>query len=310
MAVQTHPDTPRSRGYDNAPHSTPTLPEEDARTVLINQISWGAVFAGVVVALVVQLILNLLGVGIGASALDPGNGDNPSAKDFGIGAAAWWTVAGIIAAFIGGHVAGRLAGKPRESTTAWHGLVSWAMTTLVVFYLLSTALGGLIGGAFRTVSGAVNGVAQVAGGAAQAAAPALDRVTDPFASIEQALRTATGGNDPGALRDAAVSAMRAVTTGDPAQAQEARERAAEAIAKAQNIPIEEARTQVQGYEQQYRQRLDQAKQQATEVADVTVDTVSRGALFAAIALILGALAAWFGGRSAKVQPTLTRAQLR
>ena len=309
MAVQTHPDTPRNRGYDEAPHASPAYPAEDARTILINQISWGAVFAGVVVALVVHLLLNMLGVGIGAATLDPGTADNPSAKDLGIGAAVWWTVSGISSAYVGGHVAGRLAGKPRESTTSWHGLVTWAMTTLVVFYLLTTALGGLVGGAYKTVSDAAGGVAQVAGGAAQAAAPAISRAGDPFASIEQSIRSGAGG-DAAAARDAAVSAVRAAVTADPAQAQAARDRAAEAVARAQNIPVDQARTQVQGYEQQYRQRLDQTKQKATEAANVAVGSVSRGAWIAAISLILGAIAGWFGGRSGTVAPTLTSPALR
>jgi len=310
MAIQSHPDTPRNRGNEDAPHYSPALPSEDARTILINQISWGAVLAGVVVSLAVQLILNLLGIGIGASTIDPLAGDNPTAKTFGIGAALWWTVSGIVAAYIGGRVAGRLAGKPRESTTAWHGLVAWAMATLIVFYLLSTALGGLIGGAYKTVSEAVGGVAQAAGGAARAAAPAVNRGVDPFASIEQAMRSSGLDADPAAVRDAAISAMRAALTADQAQAQAARERAAAAISRAQNIPIEQARTDVQTYEQQYRERVDEVKQQATKTADAAANGVSRGALFGAIALVLGAIAAWFGGRSGTVEPTLTSASLR
>jgi hypothetical protein len=309
MAVQTHPDTPRNRGADDAPHATPAFPSEDARTVLINQISWGAVFAGVVVALVVHLLLNMLGVGIGAATLDPGTADNPSARELGIGAAVWWTVSGIIAAYIGGHVAGRLAGKPRESTTSWHGLVTWAMTTLVVFYLLTTTLGGLIGGAYKTVADAAGGIAQAAGGAAQAVAPAINRAGDPFASIEQSIRSGAGG-DAAAARDAAVSAVRAAVTADPNQAQAARDRAAEALSRAQNISVDQARTQIQGYEQQYRQRLDQTKQKATEAANVAVGSVSRGALIAAVSLILGAVAGWFGGRSGTVGPTFTSPALR
>ena len=79
-------DTPRNRGVSNAPHMSPVTPAEDARTILINKVSWGAVLAGVVVALVTQLVLNLLGIGIGAATLDPGTGDNPSAASFSIGA--------------------------------------------------------------------------------------------------------------------------------------------------------------------------------------------------------------------------------
>jgi uncharacterized membrane protein YdfJ with MMPL/SSD domain len=94
-------------------------------------------------------------------------------------------------------------------------------------------------------------------------------------------------------------------TGDQQKAQEARERAAQAIARAQDIPIEQARTQVQQYEQQYRQAADEAKRQATEVADATAKAVSRGALFGSISLLLGALAGWFGGRMGAVKPTIT-----
>jgi hypothetical protein len=99
-------------------------PAEDARSVLLNRVSWGAVLAGVVVALVAQLILNMIGIGIGASTLDPGAGAdrNPSAQGLSIGAAIWWTVSGILAALAGGFAAGRLAGQPKESTAGWHGL--------------------------------------------------------------------------------------------------------------------------------------------------------------------------------------------
>jgi hypothetical protein len=130
-------------------------------------------------------------------------------------------------------------------------------------------------------------------------------VADPFSSIEQSLRGATGGNDPAALRDAAVAAVRAAVTGDQQQGADARYRAADALAKAQDIPVDEARTQVEGYEQQYRQAVETAKRQATEAAAVTARTVSRGALFGSLALLLGAIAGWFGGRMGAVEPTVT-----
>ena len=128
-----HPDTPRNRGDHDAPHLSPVTPAEDARTVLLNRVSWGAVLAGVVVALVAQLILNLLGIGIGAATLDPGAGaaENPSATSFSIGAGVWFGLSGILASLAGGYAAGRLAGKPKESTAdlpsnGWTPLIrSW-----------------------------------------------------------------------------------------------------------------------------------------------------------------------------------------
>jgi hypothetical protein len=301
--TQQQPVTPRSRGDSEAPHLSPVTPAEDARTILINQISWGAVFAGVVIALTSQLLLNLLGIGIGLATIDPSAANNPDPKTFSIGAGVWWAISGIVAALIGGYAAGRLSGRPKESTTGWHGLIAWAGTTLVVFYLLSTALGAVVGGAFSAVSSAMGGVGQIASTAAQTAAPAIG--SNSFGDIEQRIRSAAGGADPAAARDAAVGAVRALVTADPSQAQAARERAAVALGQAQNIPIEQAREQVVQYEQQYRQMVEQAKQKATAAADVAAKTASRAALFSVLALALGALAAWFGGRAGAVDPTLT-----
>ena len=306
MPTDRRPDTPRNRGDLDAPHLSPATPAEDARTIMINQISWGAVLAGVVVALVTQLILNMLGVGIGAATLDPATGDNPAASSFSIGAGLWFALAGILASLAGGYAAGRLAGKPKESTAGWHGLTAWALTTLVIFYLLTSTVGGILGGAYRTMTSALGNVASTVGSTAQTAVQvAAPGMTDPFSSIEQSVRGATGGNDPAALRDAAVAAVRAAVTGNQQQAQDARERAAQAIARAQNVPVEQARTQVEQYEQQYRQTVEQAKQQAAEAADAAASAVSYSALFGALGLALGAVAGWFGGRMGAVEPTLT-----
>ena len=102
-----------------------------------------------------------------------------------------------------------------------------------------------------------------------------------------------------------MAAVRAALTGDQAQAEAARTRAADALAKAQNIPVDQAKQQVQQYEQQYRQAADSAKQQAVQAAEATRKAVSRGALFGFFALLLGAVASWFGGRMGAVDPTLT-----
>lgn len=294
-------NTPRARGDKDAPHMTAITPAEDVRTVLINNISWGAVFAGIAVSLVAQLLLNMLGIGVGAATLDPGAGDNPSVATFSIGAAVWWTVSGIIAAFLGGHAAGRLSGRPKESTAGWHGLTTWAVTTIIVFFLLTSTIGAVVGGALGAVKSTLGGVGRTA---LETAAPVAGN-PDVFGDIEQQIRERSGGTDPQALRDAAVSAMRAVVLGDPAQADAARERAAEALARAQNISIDEARSQVAQYEQQYRQAADQAKQKATQAADAAANATSKGALFGFVALLLGAVAAWFGGRMGAVDPTMT-----
>jgi hypothetical protein len=44
------------------------------------RISWGAIFAGAVVAIATQLVLTLIGGAIGLATLNPATGQNPSAQ--------------------------------------------------------------------------------------------------------------------------------------------------------------------------------------------------------------------------------------
>lgn len=261
----------------------------------LTKVSWGAVFAGVAVALVVQLLLNLLGAGVGAAVIDPGTNDNPSATTLSVSTAVWFVVSGLIASFVGGYVASRLSGHPVRSTGALHGLTTWATTTLVVVYLLTTSVGALLGGVFSGLGDIVSSAGSTVATAATTAAPALATASDPMAGIEQNIRDASGGNDPAALRDAAVASVRAAITGDQAKAEEARNRAADAIAKAQNIPVDQAKQQVAQYEQQYKDAVAKAKEQATEAAKTAATAFSAGAILAFIALAVGAIAAWIGG---------------
>jgi hypothetical protein len=305
------PDTLRTGGdgpphISDAPHISPATQAEDARTIMISQISWGAVLAGVVVALVTQIVLNMLGIGIGAATLQPAAGNDPSATSLSVGAGLWFALSAILAAAAGGYAAGRLAGAPRKSTAGWHGLTAWALATLVVFYLLGSTVGAILGGAYHGMTNALGAVASAVRSTAETAAPiAVTRMTDPFSSVEESIRSAIPGNDPAILRDAAIAAVRAVVTGDQQQAAEARERAAQVIARAQNISVEDARTQVQQYAQQYRQAADQAKQQAMQAADKAAKAISGAALFGAISLILGAVVGWCGGTIGAAEPTRT-----
>ena len=62
-----------------ANHVNPgVLPTDDFRRVKTpTRISWGAIFAGVVIAIAIQLVLGILGTGIGLSLVDPVEGTTP-----------------------------------------------------------------------------------------------------------------------------------------------------------------------------------------------------------------------------------------
>lgn len=148
---------------------------DEWHTYLFNRASWGAIVAGVVAALVIQLLLNLLGIGIGAASLSAANPvDNPDASTFSIGAGIWWTLSGIIASFCGGVVAGRLCGAAKVNTARWHGFVAWCVTTLVIFYLLTSALGGIVGGSLSALGNTLGGAARSAASAVSGAVQSAD----------------------------------------------------------------------------------------------------------------------------------------
>jgi hypothetical protein len=283
---------PNARQEENLAYSSAS----DAHTILLNKVSWGAIFAGVVVALVTQVLLTMLGAGIGIATLDPGTGDNPAASTFSIAAGIWYTLSGIVAAFVGGYVAARMSGKTLPTTGAFHGLTTWALTTLLVLYFLTSTVGTIVGGAFSGIATAVGGVSETV---VETAVPIVAEA-NPLEAIEAQVRAT--GTDPEALNNAAVSAMRALVMGNEADADAARQNAAQALATARGIPLEEATQQVTQMEQQYNQAVERAKQQATEAADTTASVVSTGALLAFVSLVLGAIAGWLGGRSGVIHP--------
>lgn len=260
------------------------------------RVSWGAIFAGVVVALIVQVLLTMLGVGIGIATIDVGTADNPAASTFSIVAGIWWVLSGIVSAFAGGYVASRLSGKTDATTGALHGLTSWAFTSLLVLYLLTSTVGALVGGAFSGIAGALGGMGQTV---AQTAAPIIANA-NPLDALDSQVRST--GTDPEALNAAAVNAMRNLAMGTEAGADEARKNAAQALATARGIPLDQATTQVADMEKQYRAAVASASQQATDAANATASVVSTGAILAFVALVLGAAAGWIGGRSGVMHP--------
>lgn len=143
------------------------------RLDFIKRISWSAVFAGVLVAIVTQMLLTLLGIGIGLGTIDPVEEQNP-AEGLGIGSAIWYIVSSLLSLFVGGWVAGRLASAPRLFDGVIHGILTWSLMTLLTIYFLTTTIGNIIGGAGRLVGG----IARTAGSAAASAGPGLGNMVE------------------------------------------------------------------------------------------------------------------------------------
>lgn len=126
------------------------------------RLSWGAVFAGLVVATAVQIVLTLLGAGIGFAAWEPGD----SARGLGIGAGIWSILSVLVSLYVGGMTTGRLAGILTRKDGALHGILLWGLSTILTVWLLASGVTALAGGAFRMVGGVLGAAS---GAAAQTA---------------------------------------------------------------------------------------------------------------------------------------------
>ena len=181
------------------------------------RISWGAVFAGVAIILAVQITLALLGAAIGLGTVDPLAQETPDASTFGTAAGVYWGLSILLSVLLGGWVAGRLAGIPRNFDGLIHGVLAWSVGTLLTVYLLTTSIGGLIGGAFGMV-----------GNVARTATEAASNTNPDMAGMAGAVtdKLKQSGIDVGRIKSEAQN---------PANQQQAEQKAREAADKSASV---------------------------------------------------------------------------
>jgi hypothetical protein len=264
--------------------------------VPVKRTSWGAIFAGVAIVLIVQVLLSMLGVGVGASTVDVTQGQSPEASTIGIGAGIWWVVASLISVAAGAWVAGRLAGMPKRMDGALHGLVTWALSALVVFYLMTTAMSSVIGGAFSVVGSAAQTAGQALYQGGQAASNAanknmqlpgaLGQIQNQIEQQMDQLMNQAGQQIQQAANNPQVrDALRSIIMNGDGLSQADREKAIDVIVQNTNMTRPEVEQKIQQMQQAYQNMLQQARQAAETAANV----VAQAAIWAFIALVVGAI---------------------
>ena len=125
-----------------------TKVEEPVGVTVINrrvgQITWGAIFAGVIIAIISQVMFSFLGSSIGFAALNIESANN--VKAIGAATVIWWALSGAVSLYLGGWVSGYLSGIPRYRDGMIHGLVTWGLGTIILLALLTTAFGTIVAG--------------------------------------------------------------------------------------------------------------------------------------------------------------------
>lgn len=275
-------------------------------------VSWGPIVAGAFAASTVTAILILVGAGLGLTMVSPWAGDSAGATTIAASTAVWLVLVQWLSAAVGGYLAGRLR-------TRWvgvhtdeiyfrdtaHGFLAWALATLLVVGVLSSALTSAIGGgvqaASNVVSGAAMGAAATAGeaatnpGSGQAAGQAMSYFADQLFRPNDPARLAAPGTEGEAA--AAAQAARVLTASAASGEMTAEDRTwlAQVVAARTGLSQPDAEARVD----QVMARVEEAKTKAAEAADAARKAAATFALVSALSLLVGAFiasaAAAYGG---------------
>ncbi|MFZ4863348.1 hypothetical protein ACL9RF_14315 [Sphingobacterium sp. Mn56C] len=153
--------------------------EKNRLSRYLNRISWGAIIAGVIVAIIVQLLLSLLGIGIGFVNFTPTSDSQPF-SGLGTGVMIWWIVTVLISLFAGGWVSGWLATTTNKIDRLLHGILTWSIFALFSLYVVTTSVGSIIGGVGNVIGKSFS----AAGGAIKDSAPDVSNVLGSQLGIE------------------------------------------------------------------------------------------------------------------------------
>jgi hypothetical protein len=255
-------------------------------TATRRRVSWGAIFAGAIAVIAVELLLNLLGAGVGAATINPQQGQLPG-QGMAVGAVIWFALSCIISLFIGGWIAGRLADSPSKQDGALHGFVTWAVASLFVVYMLSTAVGGLLGGA----ASVLGRTASLAGHGAQAAAPTVTNVIGQATGVTPGQVQAEAGD---LARDPNFQAFVSGVVRNGQVTPQDHQALANLLVERRHMSMDEANATIDHWQAQIAQGAQQARQTAAQAGTAAASGVSKGAFGGFFALLLGLVAAVAG----------------
>jgi hypothetical protein len=257
--------------------------------------SWGAILAGAFVAVAVSLILFSLGTGFEFASVSPWADRGISEATFSVTTAIWLIVSQWISACLGGYITGRL--RTRWTGThvhevffrdTAHGLVTWALSTVVVAGIAATSITSVIGGSARAA-------AQVAGGGASGM---MATANSPAASYNVDKLFRSSGDASASAADSHAEAghilANAISNGNLPDTD--RMYLASLIAQKSGASPEAAKKRVD----EFVTSMNDVKTKAMEAADAARKVAAEIAIYTALSMLIGAfiasVSAALGGR--------------
>ncbi len=270
---------------------------------------WHAVIAGALAAAALSLILLVLGSGLGFAAMSPWGQDGASATTLGVSAVIWTIAMAVAASSIGGYLAGRLRHrwvdvKPEERffrDTA-HGLLTWALATLLTAALLTSAATGIAKGGAQLASSAMEGVGTATAALADEESTADDYFND---SLFRSERASAGPADQ-AGRDEVRRIMAFDALDDGPMTDADRRYVVATVARQTGLSETEADVRVTQTTNRAQQTMVQLETSAREAADKARKAAAKISLWLFVSLLAGAFCATYaatvGGRHRNAWP--------
>jgi hypothetical protein len=283
-------------------------------------VSWAAVIAGAVGAAALSLVLFLLGTGLGLAAASPWAGEGISGSTAGVSTIIWVTVVQLLASVLGGYLAGRLRTRWVTVHTdevffrdTAHGFLAWAVSTLLMATLLSSAAGTALSSGLKAGGAVAKSAATLAGAGAGAAGAAAagggnsensnplgyfvdslfrvdrDRASSPNAA--PASPTATQPASPDRIPEVTRIFSNALRSGELADPD--RQYLGQLVAEKTGLAQAEAEQRVTDTFNRLKQTLDQAAAKAKQAADDARKASALLALWLVVSLFVGAFVASF-----------------
>jgi hypothetical protein len=158
------------------PVAAPALAPE-----LVRRVSWGAVWAGVMIALGMEALFTLFGSFIGfgmynAQAANPWGGVS-------VWTTVWYLVTAGWSMFFGAWCAARLSGNPVRGDGILHGVTTWGLATFATIMIVAVTSWAVLREGINVLTAAALSSGQVAPIAGQAAAPSPQATANIISGI-------------------------------------------------------------------------------------------------------------------------------
>ncbi|TDU26400.1 hypothetical protein DFR24_3424 [Panacagrimonas perspica] len=292
----------------SVPLADPAVPLATHAHGSAESLCWSAIIAGALAAAALSLILLVLGSGLGFAAMSPWKQDGATATTLGVSAVLWTILMAAAASAIGGYLAGRLRHrwmdvKPEERffRDTVHGLLTWALATLLTAALLTSAAAGTAKGTAQVASAALEGAGNAAATLVDDESLADDYFNDALFRSDRASGPADQAEREEVRRIVAFDAI-----GDEPMTDADRRYVVAVVARQTGLSVPEADVRVTQTMNRAQQTTKELETAAREAADAARKAAAKVSLWLFVSLLVGAFCATYaatvGGRHRNAWP--------